>query len=697
MATRRHKRPPAAASEPAQPAPAAAGPAASGPDAPAPAASESVANSASALAVSARSMPAADAFAPTLGELDLHLFGEGRHLHLHDVLGSHLRTLDGVPGASFAVWAPGASSVCVAGDMNAWNRTDLPLRRLPDSGVFERFVPGARAGQHYKYVLTTASGDTLLKSDPFARWQQQAPGNASTLVAPPAHAWGDEAWMTARLACDPQRSPLSIYEVHLGSWLRSKHGPLTFAQAADTLVRRVVELGFTHVQLMPVMEHPFGGSWGYQVTGYFAATSRWGTPDELRALIDAFHQAGVGVLLDWVPAHFPKDDHALHRFDGTALYEHLDPRKGHHPDWGTAIFNYGRPQVSNFLLASALHWLNDYHADGLRVDAVASMLYLDYSREEGQWEPNAEGGRENLEAVAFLKTLTNTLRAEAPGALLIAEESTAWTGVTRSTAQGGLGFHFKWNMGWMHDTLEYFSTDPLFRGGVHDKLTFGMTYEYSEHFINALSHDEVVHGKGALPAKMPGDDEHRLANLRALLAYQWTRPGKQMVFMGTELGSEHEWDHDGCLDWHLLKDPESAGLQRFVTALGELYKRRQSLWRGDPDPDGFRWIECDDRARSVFAYVRRWKREHVVVLLNLTPVPRRALPMGVPSASTYEVLLDSDAREFGGTGFAAQQRSLRARKGECHGFPSRLDIDLPPLSALVLAPRSRRKRETRSR
>jgi 1,4-alpha-glucan branching enzyme len=635
---------------------------------------------------SADAPPQAEDFPPTLGDVDLHLLGEGRHLRLHDVMGGHLRTLDGVAGASFSVWAPAARKVCVTGDFNGWDQDDLPLRPLGDTGVHERFVPGASAGQHYKFVVHTRDEKILLKTDPYARSMEQPPGNAARLTTPPAHDWGDGAWLARRAQADPHRAPISIYELHLGSWLRGEDGPLTFREAMDTLVGRVKELGFTHVELLPVMEHPFGGSWGYQVTGYFAATSRWGTPDELRALIDAFHQADIGVILDWVPAHFPRDEHALYRFDGTALYEHLDPRKGHHPDWDTAIFNYGRPQVSNFLLASALHWLNDYHADGLRVDAVASMLYLDYSREEGQWEPNAEGGRENLEAVTFLRALTDTVREQAPGALLIAEESTTWPGVTKPTSEDGLGFHFKWNMGWMHDTLDYFGTDPLWRGGVHEKLTFSMMYEYSEHYMNALSHDEVVHGKGSLAGKMPGEEADRFANLRCLLAYQFTRPGKPMLFMGTELGSFKEWDHDGGLDWDLLEEPARAGVQAFVQALAALYRERQPLWRGDPDESGFTWIEADDKDRSLFAYLRTWEAEHLLVVLNLTPVPREAVVLGVPEATTYEVLLDSDAAAFGGTGHGAQQRTVSAAEGEIHGQPARVELELPPLSALVLAP-----------
>ena len=634
-----------------------------------------------------RRWPAPDAFPPTVGPIDLHLFGEGTHLHLDSVLGGHCRTLEGEAGASFAVWAPGARRVWITGDMNAWERTSLPLRCLGESGVHERFVPGAKPGQRYKFLIESLDGSTLLKTDPFARFMEQPPGNAAVLMPESHYEWGDQAWMERRARVDWLREPVSVYEVHLGSWLRSPEGPLTYRQAAKALVDRVADLGFTHVELMPIMEHPFGGSWGYQVTGYFAPTSRWGRPDELRGLIDAFHRRGIGVLLDWVPAHFPRDEHALHRFDGTALYEHLDPRKGHHPDWDTAIFNYGRRQVSNFLVASALYWLREYHADGIRVDAVASMLNLDYSRGEGGWEPNEFGGTENLEATAFLRTLNTTLEQQVPGCLLIAEESTAWPGVTRPVREGGLGFHLKWNMGWMHDTLEYFSTDPLFRGGVHDKLTFGMMYEHSEHFLTPLSHDEVVHGKGSLLRKMPGDEAQRFANLRCLLGYQFTRPGKQLLFMGTELGSFSEWNHDGCLDWHLVHQPRPAGLQRWVAALGALYQAHPCLWRGDPDPEGFAWIECADTARQVYAYQRRWADEHLVVVLNLTPVPRRALPMGVPTAGAYEVLLDSDEGRFGGEGRRGKRaRVLRTLPEECHGLPQRLVLEMAGLSVLVLKP-----------
>jgi len=633
----------------------------------------------------APAMTPAETFEPTLGDIDLHLFGEGTHLSIHDKLGAHCRTIDGVDGVSFAVWAPSAPQVWVTGDMNGWDESSLPLRELADSGVFERFVPGAHGGQKYKFVIGTADGKRLLKSDPYGRYSEQPPGNASVVVPPSAHHWRDTSWLARRARVDSTRAPMSIYEVHLGSWLRSPDGPLTYRQAAETMVERIADLGFTHVELLPVMEHPFGGSWGYQVTGFFAPTSRWGTPDGLRALIDAFHRHGISVILDWVPAHFPRDDHALYRFDGTGVYEHIDARKGHHPDWDTAIFNYGRRQVVNFLLASALHWLRDYHIDGLRVDAVASMLYLDYSRDEGQWEPNRHGGRENLEAIEFLKQLTTVVRSEHPDVLLFAEESTAWPGVTKPVEHGGLGFHHKWNLGWMHDTLEYFGTDPLFRGGVHDKLTFGMMYEHTEHFLAPLSHDEVVHGKGSLLAKLPGDSWQRFANLRALLAYQWMRPGKQLVFMGTELGTWREWDHDGCLEWHLADEPDRAGLLAYVGELNRVYAAHECLWRGDPDESGFQWLECEDKSRSVFAFVRRWNTKHLVIILNLTPVPQQAYRLGVPAARSYTRLLASDDERFGGTGWG-DSSALLADGPASHGCAQSLALDLPALSATVLAP-----------
>lgn len=626
------------------------------------------------------------ATAPTLGDLDLHLFSEGTHRRAHDLLGAHVRTLDGVSGTSFAVWAPNAESVDLVGDFNGWTTGRHPLRPLGATGVHEAFVPGLGPGTLYKFAIHTRDGRTLLKTDPYGRFTQQPPGHASIVVGPPAHAWGDEAWLARRARSDPHRSPVAVYEVHLGSWFRHDGEPLSYAAIAGPLADRVADLGFTHVELLPVMEHPFGGSWGYQVTGYYAPTSRWGDPDDLRALIDQFHRRGLGVILDWVPAHFPRDPHGLARFDGTALYEHEDPRQGLHPDWDTAIFNFGRGEVVSFLVGSALHWLESYHVDGLRVDAVASMLHLNYSRDDGEWVANAEGGSENWDAVKLLRRVNELVREEFPGVVMIAEESTTWPGVTAPLERAGLGFHFKWNMGWMHDTLDFFRMDPLYRGGHLEKLTFSMMYEHSEHFLMPLSHDEVVHGKGSLLGKMHGDEWQRFANLRALLAYQYSRPGKLLLFMGTELASAREWDHDAALDWHLIDEPARLGMQRLVAALGRLYAEHPCLWRGDPDPEAFRWIECDDRRRCVFAYERWDGHEHLVVVLNLTPVPHEGYRLGVPGEHGYSILLDSDAAHYGGSGFAAGQRPTPSAEPS-HARGQSLVLDLPPLSALVLAPR----------
>src|SRR5262245_28383296 len=535
-------------------------------------------------------------FLPTLGEVDRHLFNEGTHRRLWEVLGAHARTIDGEAGVAFAVWAPNAVRVSVIGDFCRWDGRLLPMRRIGISGIFELFVPGAREGQLYKFELVTREGALRVKTDPLARAMERTPGTASRVVSPSAYVWSDAGWMRARREQDPRRRPILIYEVHLGSWRRVPEDGdrvLTYRETAPLLAAHCRRFGFTHVELLPVMEHPFDASWGYQATGYYAPTARFGAPDDFRFLVDTLHQSGIGVLLDWVPAHFPKDDFALRRFDGTALYEHDDPRLGEHPDWGTLIFNYGRPEVRAFLVANALYWLEEFHVDGLRVDAVASMLYLDYSRREGEWLPNRHGGRENLDAIGFLRELNAAIAATVPGAMTIAEESTAWSGVTRPAAAGGLGFTFKWNMGWMHDTLRYMGHDPIHRRHHHDELTFAMLYEHSEAFVNPLSHDEVVHGKRSLLEKMPGDVWQRFATLRTLLAYQITRPGKALLFMGTELAPWAEWNHARSLDWHLADDPLRAGLARFLADLGALYQEHPCLWRGDPDPDGFTWVDCN--------------------------------------------------------------------------------------------------------
>jgi 1,4-alpha-glucan branching enzyme len=627
-------------------------------------------------------------FLPTLGDVDLHLFNEGTHLELWKKLGAHCRTIDGVNGVSFALWAPNALRVSVVGDFCGWDGRIFPMRMMGSSGVWEIFLPDIHDGALYKFELLTREHSLRVKTDPFAAKMEQSPGTASIVQDQSGYLWQDDAWMTIRARTDPVREPMSIYEVHLGSWARVPEDggrTLGYREIAPRLAAHVKELGFTHVELMPVMEHPFYGSWGYQVSGYYAPTSRYGTPDDFRYLVDTLHQYDIGVLLDWVPAHFPKDDHALRRFDGTALFEHEDPRLGEHPDWGTLVFNFGRNEVKNFLVANAVYWLDEFHADGLRVDAVASMLYLDYSRQAGQWIPNRNGGRENLEAIAFLKQFNEAVASHAPGCVTIAEESTAWTGVTTPVSEGGLGFTFKWNMGWMHDTLTYFSLDPVHRRFHHDQLTFAMLYEYSERFIMPLSHDEVVHLKGSLFAKMPGDDWQRLANLRLLLTYMFTRPGKKLLFMGTELASWNEWNHETSLDWHLRADDSRAAFERFVARLGQLYRHEPALWRDDASWEGFSWIDVSDKENSVVAFVRRAGQSHVVVVLNLTPVPRERYRLGVPVGGWYERLLSSDDLEWGGSGFG-EVKGVASEDTPFHGHAQSIELTLPPLGGVVLAP-----------
>ena len=625
-------------------------------------------------------------FPPTIGELDLHLFNEGTHRQLWSMLGANPRVVDGVAGTSFAVWAPNARRVSLVGDFCRWDGRVYPMRRLGSSGVFELFVPGVEDGALYKFEILTRERHARLKTDPFARKIEQHPGTASIVVDPDLYVWSDDDWMKKRVVADQHRSPMSIYEVHLGSWAREGDRPLTYRELAAKLPAHIKKLGFTHVEMLPVMEHPFYGSWGYQVSGYYATTSRYGSPDDFRFLVDTLHQNGIGVILDWVPAHFPKDDFALRRFDGTALFEHEDPRLGEHPDWGTLIFNYGRTEVRNFLVANALYWLNEFHADGLRVDAVASMLYLDYSRKAGEWLRNVHGGRENLEAIQFLREFNEAIRTEAPGCFTVAEESTSWPGVTRPVSEGGLGFTFKWNMGWMHDTLEYFSKDPIHRRHHHDQLTFSMMYEYSERFIMPLSHDEVVHLKASLLGKMPGDEWQKRANLRLLLAYMFTRPGKKLLFMGAELAPWGEWNHDTSLDWTLLEtDPSRAAHLRYMSQLGHIYRERPSLWINDESWEGFAWIDIADRNNSVISYVRRGAGEHTVVILNLTPVPRHNYRIGVPDADSYKVLLRSDDLEWGGSDHD-RTSFFKPEAAPFHGYQQSIVATLPPLGALVLAP-----------
>ena len=625
------------------------------------------------------------AFAPSLGELDLHLISEGNHFELWDALGAHVSEQAGVSGARFAVWAPNATRVSVVGDFNGWDGRLLPMRCL-SGGIWELFVPELGDGALYKFEIRTQSGALRLKTDPLARQMETSPGTAS-VVTESRHAWSDQAWQAARGTGDVAREPLNIYEVHLGSWRRvpeEDNRMLTYRELAEQLVPYVKGLGFTHIELMPVAEHAYYPSWGYQVTGYYAPTSRYGTPDDFKYFVDQCHQQGIGVIVDWVPAHFPKDDYALRRFDGSALYEHEDPRQGEHPDWGTLIFNVGRNEVRNFLLANALYWLRELHVDGLRVDAVASMLYLDFSRKPGEWIPNAWGGRENLDAVAFFRSVNRVVHERVPGAFTVAEESTAWPGVTASPDQEGLGFDFKWNMGWMHDTLSFFSLDPVFRKYELGRLTFSMVYEHHERFIDAISHDEVVYGKRALYEKMPGDPWQKLANLRLLLAYQFTRPGKKLSFMGTELAQRKEWNFDRSLDFHLQQEADGERTTAFIAALGELYRQTPALWERDPSAEGFRWIDTNDTENTVLSFIRIGDTSSVIVVLNFTPVPRPGYRLGVPEAGLYALRLSSDESRFGGSDYGHTDRVV-TEPHPAHGHGQSLVLTLPPLACLVLA------------
>ncbi len=624
-------------------------------------------------------------FTPTVSETDLYLFNEGTHRNLWQIMGARSIEHDGCRGTAFSVWAPTAKRVSVVGEFNQWDGRLFPMRVLANSGVWEIFLPDVGAGAIYKYEIKTQNGDLRIKSDPMAKRMQLPPETAS-VVEVSEFEWEDEAWMKSRAEQDIRRRPVTIYELHLGSWMHVNNGSrrsLTYREAAERLVEHVTKLGFTHIELLPVSEHAFYPSWGYQVTGYYAPTARYGSPDDFRYFVNYCHQHGVGVIVDWVPAHFPRDDFSLRRFDGTALYEHEDSRLGEHPDWGTLIFNFGRAEVKNFLVANALYWLKEFHIDGLRVDAVASMLYLDYSRKEGQWIPNRYGGRENLEAIEFLRAFNTAVASDVPGAISIAEESTAWGGVTNSPEHGGLGFTFKWNMGWMHDTLDYFQKEPVHRKYHQDQLTFAMLYENTERFINSISHDEVVHGKGSLIDKMPGDIWQKFANLRLLLAYQYVRPGKQLVFMGTELAQHREWSQDDSLDWHLAEQPERQSLMQFIATLGELYQNTPALWQWDPDPANFEWIDVADRENSVLSFLRRGESEEVVVVLNLTPVPREGYCIGAPKPGRYEILLNTDDEEFGGSSYSTD-REYVAEEVSAHGRTHSLKLRLPPLAALVL-------------
>ncbi|MGI8480691.1 MAG: 1,4-alpha-glucan branching protein GlgB, partial [Chthoniobacterales bacterium] len=584
-------------------------------------------------------------YGPIMGDVDVHLFAEGNHLELYEKFGAHLRRLGEVDGVYFAVWAPNAHRVSVVGDFNRWDGRTNPMRRLLGSGVWELFVPGVTEGTHYKLEIRTPGGALLLKADPFAFFSQWGKETSSMVFDLSRYQWGDDTWMEMRRAMDSQKSALSIYEVHLGSWRRHATDGgrfYSYIELADVLLPYVLEMGYTHIELMPVAEHPFEGSWGYQVTNYYAPTSRFGNPDEFRHFIDRCHQAGIGVVMDWVPAHFPKDAHGLAEFDGTDLYEHLDPRQGEHQDWGTLIFNFGRNEVRNFLMANALFWLDKYHIDGLRVDAVASMLYLDYSRKPGQWVPNVFGGRENLDAVHFLKRANEICYERFPGIMTIAEESTAWPGVSRPTYLGGLGFGFKWNMGWMHDFLHYMALDPIYRRFHHNNITFSLMYAFSEHFILVLSHDEVVHGKGSLINKMPGDEWQQFANLRMFYAWMYGHPGKKLLFMGQEFGQRREWNHDRGLDWDLLELPRHDGLRRLVQHLNYVYKNEPALWDLDDTHEGFEWIDFHDADNSVVAFLRKSLAGDVIIfVVNATPIVRQGYRLGVPGDGFYREIINT--------------------------------------------------------
>jgi 1,4-alpha-glucan branching enzyme len=625
-------------------------------------------------------------FLPTLGELDLHFVGEGRHYNLYEKMGAHPREMDGAQGTSFAVWAPNAKRVSVIGDFNNWDGRLYPMRSMGGSGVWELFIPGVMPGELYKYEIKTASGELRIKTDPFAFAMELRPGTASRVWDIDRHQWQDQHWMEHRRTTNVYESPMSIYEVHLGSWLRfpdQGNRWATYREAASSLAEHVKKYGFTHVELMPVMEHPFDASWGYQVTGYFAPTSRFGTPDDFQYFVDTLHQHGIGIILDWVPAHFPKDDFSLRLFDGTALYEHADPRKGEHRDWGTLIFNYGRNEVRNFLVSNALYWLDKYHVDGLRVDAVASLLYLDYSREEGEWIPNKYGGNENLEAIEFVKEFNAVLYDRCPGCFTVAEESTAWTGVTTPTYLGGLGFGFKWDMGWMHDTLLYFTKDPVHRCFHQNDLTFSMMYAYSENFILPLSHDEVVYGKGSLLRKMPGDDLQKFANLRLLFGYMYTHPGKKLLMAGSELATWNEWHHESTLETHLLQYDVHQQVAQFLTDLGQLYLSDSALWAWDHESKGFSWIDCHDYLSSVLSYIRRGPDGFLICVMNFTPVAREDYRVGVPEAGEYKEIINSDSRFYGGSDIG-NAGLVGTIPGEQHGCQQYLSLILPPLGCLVL-------------
>lgn len=635
-------------------------------------------------------------FSPTLSEFDRHLFGAGTHYEIYEKMGGRLMTHEGARGAAFSVWAPNAKAISVIGDFNNWDARRSPMRRLGESGIWELFLPAAAEGDKYKFHVTQCDGRVVDKTDPYGVYAEVRPNNASVLYPLKRYKWKDRRWMTARRKYDFRAAPMNIYEVHLGSWKRAEGNRfLSYTELAEQLIPYVKEMGYTHIEMLPVEEHPFDGSWGYQVTGYYAPTSRYGSPDEFKQFVDACHQNGISVILDWVPAHFPKDDFALARFDGTALYEHQDPRLGEHIQWGTYIFNYGRKEVANFLLANALYWMDIFHIDGLRVDAVASLLRLDFCKEEGQWLPNVYGGSENLEAIEFLKHMNSVIAEREPGALMIAEDSTAWPGVTKKVDEGGLGFSLKWNMGWMNDFLSYIKLDPIYRKYHQNKLTFGMAYHYAENFVLVLSHDEVVHTKSSMIGKMPGDVWQSFANLRLSYGFMMGHPGKKLLFMGGEFAQYSEWSEARSLDWHLLQYADHQEMQAYVKELNHLYTEESAFWAEDFDPNGFQWIECDDAESSIVSFVRRSKEKELIFLCNFTPVVHRGFSLGVPQEGVYHERLNSDAARFGGSDVinAVPLQSKAEPAGRC---PFRVELDVPPLGMVILE-REQPKKQPRTK
>ena len=623
-------------------------------------------------------------YPPQLADFDLHLFGEGKHWHAHRLLGARVHETEGVAGVLFSVWAPHAGRVSVVGDFNRWDGR-AHMMRVHGNGVWELFIPDLGPGVVYKFEVRAQNGDVFLKSDPYGRHFELRPATASIVEPPSTFIWKDDAWLKTRATFDWQHKPMSIYEVHLGSWQRGPEGELlNYRELAPRLVTHAKDLGFTHVELMPITEHPYDKSWGYQTTGYYAPTSRFGSPDDFRWFVDHCHQHGIGVILDWVPAHFPKDAAGLAWFDGTALYEHEDPRLGEHKDWSTLIFNFGRYEVKNFLISSAVYWLEEFHIDGLRVDAVASMLYLDYSREEGEWIPNKYGGRENLEAIDFMRQLNEVTHHQVPGALIMAEESTSWPQVTKPTYTGGLGFDLKWNMGWMNDTLQYMEKEPIHRKFHHGELTFSLLYAFTENFLLPFSHDEVTHGKRSMLYKMPGDEWQRFASLRLLYVYMFTHPGKKLLFMGAEFAQGEEWNSSDVLDWYVRDYPNHQGVERLVRDLNGLYRDEPALHALDFDWQGFEWVDCNDGANSILVYLRKSGEEFVVVAINFTPVPRETHRIGVPVAGTYREIMNSDATEYAGSGLGNSGRALVTDEQEWMGRPHSLVVTLPPLAGVVL-------------